>query len=213
MRHHASLITAALFLAGSAIAGPLEDGRAALKNGDHETALRLFQSLAEQGDAEAQLHLGVMFVKGQGMSPDLNAAQTWFKQAAENPAAPKETRDDAIYNRDSISRKLKEWAEADAIEAAQRQANAAAAAQQLQTARATEAAARARKELEDIRWENERRKARMMERVEEDSARRRRALDDELARIRTDQAQRDANSYELRSRSESRGSWNFGHSR
>jgi TPR repeat protein len=54
-------VTASLMLvaiAGAAVAGPMEDGEAARDRKDYATALRLFRSLAEQGDATAQEHLG-----------------------------------------------------------------------------------------------------------------------------------------------------------
>jgi TPR repeat protein len=43
----------------------MEDGEAARDRKDYATALRLFRSLAEQGDATAQEHLGVMYENGQ----------------------------------------------------------------------------------------------------------------------------------------------------
>ena len=43
---------------GAAVAGPLEDGLEAYNSGDYVTALRLWQPLAEQGDAYAQNNLG-----------------------------------------------------------------------------------------------------------------------------------------------------------
>jgi hypothetical protein len=44
----------ALALFGGAIPGPFEDGKAAYRSGDYETALRLWRPLADQGNAEAQ---------------------------------------------------------------------------------------------------------------------------------------------------------------
>ena len=70
MRHCAKLLRASLMLVaigGAATAGPLlEDAVAAYQRGDYATALRLWHPLAEQGDAEAQFHLGVMYESGQG---------------------------------------------------------------------------------------------------------------------------------------------------
>ena len=74
MRHNTQLIPAAvtalfvlIAIAGTAIAGPIEDGEAARDRKDYATALRLFRSLAEQGDATAQEHLGVMYENGLGV--------------------------------------------------------------------------------------------------------------------------------------------------
>jgi uncharacterized protein len=39
----------------------VEDGQAAYQIGDYATALEIFRSLAEQGNASAQFNLGVMY--------------------------------------------------------------------------------------------------------------------------------------------------------
>jgi uncharacterized protein len=90
MRHNTQLIPAvvtALFvliaIAGTAIAGPIEDGEAARDRKDYATALRLFRSLAEQGDATAQEHLGVMYENGLGVPEDYAEAVHWFRRAAD----------------------------------------------------------------------------------------------------------------------------------
>lgn len=46
-------VLALLLVSAAAIAGPLEDGVTAYKHGDYVTALTLWRSLAEQGDAKA----------------------------------------------------------------------------------------------------------------------------------------------------------------
>jgi TPR repeat protein len=65
----AALILAVGF-AGSAAAGPVEDGVAAAKRGDDATALRLFRPLADKGDAAAQYFLGLMYANGRGVRRD-----------------------------------------------------------------------------------------------------------------------------------------------
>lgn len=79
----------ALSLFGVAAAGPLEDGVAAYESKDYATAFRLFQPLAEQGDAVAQYQLGNMYVFGRGVHADSGQAAVWFRKAAEqgNPKA------------------------------------------------------------------------------------------------------------------------------
>ncbi len=67
----------------SVVAGQFEDGQAAYFNGDYATALRLLHPLAEQGDAEAQFNLGVMYDKGQGVPQDYAQAAKWYRKAAE----------------------------------------------------------------------------------------------------------------------------------
>ena len=50
-------------LTSPAFAGDFEDGVAAAKRGDYVTALKLWQTLAAQGNAKAQYSLGVMYYK------------------------------------------------------------------------------------------------------------------------------------------------------
>ena len=71
------------FAAGPVVAGPLEDGDAAYGKGDYATALRLWQPIAEQGDASAQYNLGVMYEKGRGVTQDYAAAMSWYRKAAD----------------------------------------------------------------------------------------------------------------------------------
>ena len=69
--------------AGSAAAGPVEDGVAAAKRGDDATALRLFRRLADQGDAAAQYYLGIMYANGRGLPRDYATAIAWYRKAAD----------------------------------------------------------------------------------------------------------------------------------
>ena len=71
-----------LLSAGAAWAGAFEDGVAAQKNGDYTNALRIFTSLAAQGDARAQYNLGVMYQYGQGVGQYNVRAYMWFNLAA-----------------------------------------------------------------------------------------------------------------------------------
>jgi len=66
-----AFIMAALVV-GSA-AGPVEDAAAAYKRGDYATAMRLFRPLADEGDASAQVVLGFMYKRGQGVPQDYAA--------------------------------------------------------------------------------------------------------------------------------------------
>ena len=67
----------------AAVAGPLEDGLNAAESGDFATALRLWQPLAEQGHAEAQNNLGVMYEYGRGVTQNYAEAAKWYKRSAE----------------------------------------------------------------------------------------------------------------------------------
>ena len=65
-----AIFAAVILLLGFAAplyAGPVEDAAAAYRRGDYETALRLFRQLADQGRANAQYNLGVMYAKGRGV--------------------------------------------------------------------------------------------------------------------------------------------------
>jgi len=67
---------------GIAAAGPFEDGDAAYKRGDYATAFKLWQPLADQGNATAQNNIGVMYDLGRGVPQDYAEALRWYKLAA-----------------------------------------------------------------------------------------------------------------------------------
>jgi TPR repeat protein len=86
MRHYARPLTASLMLVAIgkvALAGTLEDAVAAYRRGDYATALGLWHPLAEQGDAEAHFHLGVIYESGQGVLRSDAEAIKWYRKAAE----------------------------------------------------------------------------------------------------------------------------------
>lgn len=58
-------------------------GMAAYKSGDYATAFRELKPLAEQGNAEAQRHLGHLYLKGLGVPQDYKEAIRWYSRAAE----------------------------------------------------------------------------------------------------------------------------------
>ncbi len=60
-----------------------DEGEAAYKRGDYAAALRELRPLAEQGFAEAQHNLGVMYEDGQGVPKDYAEALKWYRKAAE----------------------------------------------------------------------------------------------------------------------------------
>jgi len=59
-----------------------QKGLTAAKSGDFATALREWTPLAEQGNADAQSSLGVMYEKGLGVSQDIKTAMKWYRLAA-----------------------------------------------------------------------------------------------------------------------------------
>ena len=58
-------------------------GVAAYNRGDYATALRELRPLAEQGVAEAQLNLALMYANGRGVPQDYAEAMKWYRKAAE----------------------------------------------------------------------------------------------------------------------------------
>lgn len=73
---------ALLGLACSALAG-FDEGMAAYKRKDYETAAREWQPLAAQGDPRAQYEMGVLHFQGWGVARDLDKALAYYRQAAE----------------------------------------------------------------------------------------------------------------------------------
>ena len=60
------------------------DGVVAYLMGDYDKAFTTMQSLAETSDhGYAQYYLGMMYMKGQGVEQDYNAAGEWFRKASE----------------------------------------------------------------------------------------------------------------------------------
>jgi len=51
--------------------------------GDYATAYKEFKILAEQGNAEAQHMLGMMYYEGKGVTQDYKEAVKWYHLAAE----------------------------------------------------------------------------------------------------------------------------------
>ncbi len=60
-----------------------DEGVAAAKRGDYATAIREWRPLAEQGNANAQFNLGLMYDNGQGVPQDYAKALQWWRKAAE----------------------------------------------------------------------------------------------------------------------------------
>ncbi len=59
-----------------------DEGVSAANSGDFRKAFEEWLPLAEQGDANAQFNLGLMYKNGQGVPQDYKKAVVWFRQAA-----------------------------------------------------------------------------------------------------------------------------------
>ncbi len=68
---------------GSAWAGDLEDGLAALKAKNYEKALQLLRPVASKGNAVAQRYVGFMHESGFGVKQDHDEAARWYQKAAD----------------------------------------------------------------------------------------------------------------------------------
>ena len=90
-----------LFLfSGSVYSDDFQDGVDAYKRQDYKTAYKLWLPLAEQGDADAQVLLGVMYDKGQGVPQDYVLAHMWWNLSGSNGNK------DAVTNRNIIEKRM-----------------------------------------------------------------------------------------------------------
>ena len=84
---------AAAFAAATSViafAGPLEDGIAAYDRDDYDTAMQLLRPLAEQGDADAENSVGMMYLSGHGAPENQQQAFQWISKAADQDNAEAE---------------------------------------------------------------------------------------------------------------------------
>jgi len=72
------------FASNAAMADRFDDGVVAFIKGDSATAMKIWQPLAQEGNAEAQYHLGYMFQTGTGVKKDNQKALYWYNLAAKN---------------------------------------------------------------------------------------------------------------------------------
>ena len=82
----ASWVVALVWAATPAPAGFVE-GRGAYSARDFETAYAEFSEAAEQGHVRAQLWLGVLYERGQGVGQDHAEAARWYRKAADKGQA------------------------------------------------------------------------------------------------------------------------------
>ena len=82
-----TLATLLIFSCSTAWTADYAKGVAAYRAGDFATALAEWKPLAEQGNAVAQFHLGVIHTRGQGVIKDDKEAVKWYRLAAEQGMA------------------------------------------------------------------------------------------------------------------------------
>ena len=78
-----TLLALILLGAAAAAAQTLDDAVEAFKRGDPAAAIETLRVLVEQGSAEAQFSLGVMYAEGRGVPQDDGKAVQWFRPAAD----------------------------------------------------------------------------------------------------------------------------------
>lgn len=64
-------------------AADFEKGLVAYNSGDYEAAFKEWQPLAEQGNADAQFNLAIMYDNGWGVARDHRHAANWYLRAAQ----------------------------------------------------------------------------------------------------------------------------------
>lgn len=78
----ASVLLGLIFAVPGAFADVLQQAEAAYVAGDYETAYALLLPLAEDGQADAQITLGIMHEYGRGVPRDTAVAARWYARAA-----------------------------------------------------------------------------------------------------------------------------------
>ncbi len=80
-----------ILLFGTSACADLQKANDTIESGDYTTALKELKPLAEQGQADAQYNLGLMYSNGWGVVQNYKAAVKWYKLAAEQSDA------DSVY--------------------------------------------------------------------------------------------------------------------
>jgi len=90
--------TLALWLASVVpVRADLEAGKRAYEQADYATALKELTPLAEQGNADAQVLLGLMYLRGLGVLKDPALALMWYKAAADQRDAEGQSHLGSMY--------------------------------------------------------------------------------------------------------------------
>lgn len=85
---------------GTINAAPIDAANIIYNKGDYTQAIKLYRSLAVQGDTWAQYKLGLMYANGKGVPYDIVKAYLWFNFAAVYGNA------DATKNRNIVAKKM-----------------------------------------------------------------------------------------------------------
>lgn len=85
-------LTLLLLLVAAPASADFQTGLTAYQRGDYATALREWTPAAEAGNATAQLYLGLMYERGQGVGANPAEARKWYERAAAASTDPEEKR-------------------------------------------------------------------------------------------------------------------------
>lgn len=77
-----ALLVSVSLLAAPVFAQDIAAGIEAYERRDYETALAVWEPLAERGDADAQASIGLLYARGHGVSQDYGEAIEWFRLSA-----------------------------------------------------------------------------------------------------------------------------------
>jgi TPR repeat protein len=100
-------------LSKTEIAGMLQEAEAALawRDEDYPKALKIYTTLAEQGVASAQYHLGELYADGHGVERDYETAALWYRRAADQGnAGAMDALGGAIFMGEGVERDFDEMA-------------------------------------------------------------------------------------------------------
>ncbi len=78
-----SVVVGLVFMLASPVLADFQAGLDAYERGDYHTAMKEWRPLANQGDASAQYHLGVLYERAQGIPRDYQEALRLHRLAAE----------------------------------------------------------------------------------------------------------------------------------
>jgi hypothetical protein len=81
----------------SSVSADFKTGYDAYQQGDYKTAIKELRPLAEQGNADEQFILGLMYDNGQGVTKDDQTAVKWYRKAAEQGQANAQTSLGVMY--------------------------------------------------------------------------------------------------------------------
>lgn len=87
----------ALLVCGALWGANFQAGLEAYQRGDFAAALKEWQPLAEQGDANSQYNLGMLYARGQGVPQDYPKAIDWYQKAATQGVAAAQYNLGVIY--------------------------------------------------------------------------------------------------------------------